>query len=204
MLGFLKLGVVVGGGRFQLLQFLPSLVVRRDEPAAPLADAAQRQIRSISLPLLRRERLLYRRGRRCSFLNRRCSCSRGRRRTDNPDPWRLPSEVPPPCAAASSHFLRRKFFLKRLKQGPGPGQSRALSPQPNGPGQPREAAPRKSRRPRNARPCVWCGRALVLHAMPSLSCRGLPWVRSVARATDRGSGCFATPGGVSAGEGPHH
>ena len=46
-------------------------------------------------------------------------------------------------------------------------------------------------------PCVWCGRALVLHAMPSLSCRGLPWVRSVARATDWGSGCFATPGGVS-------
>ena len=41
------------------------------------------------------------------------------------------------------------------------------------------------------RPCVWCGRALVLHAMPSLACRGLPWVRSVARATDRGSGCFA-------------
>ena len=140
-----------GGGRFQLLQFLPSLVVRRDEPAAPLADAAQRQIRSIPLPLLRRERLLYRRGRRCSFLSRRCSCSRGRRRTDNPDPWRLPSEVPPPCAAASSHFLRRKFFLKRLKQGPGPGQSRALSPQPNGPGQPREAAPRKSRKPRNGR-----------------------------------------------------
>ena len=32
---------------------------------------------------------------------------------------------------------------------------------------------------------------MVLHAMPSLACRGLPWVRSVARATDRGSGCFA-------------
>ena len=38
---------------------------------------------------------------------------------------------------------------------------------------------------------------MVLHAMPSLACRGLPWVRSVARATDRGSGCFAgaPPGG---------
>ena len=30
-----------------------------------------------------------------------------------------------------------------------------------------------------------------MHAMPFLSCRGLPWVRSVARATDWGSGCFA-------------
>ena len=44
------------------------------------------------------------------------------------------------------------------------------------------------------RPCVWCGRALVLHAMPSLACRGLPSVRSVARATDWGSVCFAKPG----------
>ena len=77
------------------------------------------------LPLLRRERL-HRRGRRCSFLVRRCS--RGRGRADNPDPRRLPNEVLPPSAAADQPFFERKCFSQTAETGPRPGRSRAQVP----------------------------------------------------------------------------